>query len=66
MTTEQHLTAKELTRRALDHLPDDADVGEVIERILFLHVLQKRLARADSEPVYTQEEIEREIAEWHE
>ena len=37
MAKDQHLTAKELARRALDYLPDDADIGEVIQRILFLH-----------------------------
>lgn len=64
MTTDQHLTAKELTLQAIEHLPDDADIGEVIERILFLHILQKRLERADSEPTYSQEEVERQMAEW--
>ena len=60
------MTSKELVLEALKHLPDDADIGEVIERILFLHTLQRRIARADQEPTYTQEEIEREMAEWPE
>lgn len=64
MTIEHQMTAKELARRAIDHLPDDADVGEVIDRILFLHVLQRRLERAESEPTYSIEEVEREMAEW--
>ena len=60
------MTSKELALEALKGLPDDADIGEIIERILFLHTLQRRIERADSEPTFTQEEVERQMAEWRE
>jgi hypothetical protein len=60
------MTAKELALQAIKHLPDDADIGEVIDRILFLHTLQRRLERADTEPTYTHDEVKRMFAEWQE
>ncbi|MGH2586335.1 MAG: hypothetical protein ACRDJE_15585 [Dehalococcoidia bacterium] len=60
------MTTKQLVLKAIENLPDEADIDDVIERILFLHTLQERLDRADDEPTFTQEEIERQMAEWQE
>ncbi len=58
------MTTKQLVLKALEDLPDDADMDELIERLLFLHTLQRRLDLADSEPPFTQDEVERRMASW--
>lgn len=58
------MTTKQLVLKALEDLPDDADMDELIDRLLFLHALQRRLDNADTEPTFTQDEVERRMAAW--
>ena len=66
MTTTEHLTTKAIILKALETLADDAGLDDALEHIVFVHTLQRRLERIDDEPTYTLEEIEQEMAEWHE
>lgn len=58
------MTTRELVVRALDHLPDDATVDDVIEEIAFINLLNRRIQWADDGPSYTQAEVEQWMAEW--
>jgi hypothetical protein len=64
MTTTERMTTKQIILQALKHVPDDADLDDALEQIVFVHTLQRRLERIDDEPTYTQEEVERQMAEW--
>ena len=64
MTTEKQVSAKELTLAAIQSLPDDADLNEIIEEIIVFKTLQERLERVDSEPTYTLGEVEEMMARW--
>jgi len=64
MTTDRRVTAKELALSAIKSLPDDTDLDDIIDEIVVFHTLQERLDRADDEPTFTQEEVERQMAEW--
>ena len=66
MTTTKHLTTKEIILQALETLPEEADLDDALEHIVFVHTLQRRLERIDEEPTYTQEEVERQMREWRE
>jgi hypothetical protein len=58
------MTAKELVRQALDDLPDDATIDTVIERLYFLHKLQRSLAQADAGEKRPHDEVMRRAAQW--
>lgn len=64
VTTREKLTTKELVRRALDHLPDDVTMPEVIERLNYLHHIQLGLEDLDAGRIIPHEEIKRQIATW--
>jgi len=64
VTTEKQVSAKELALAAIQSLPDDADLNEIIEEIIVFKTLQERLERVDSEPTYTLGEVEEMMARW--
>jgi hypothetical protein len=45
-------------------LPDDATLDDAIDRLYFIKSLEIAHAQADAGDVVTQEEVEREMAEW--
>jgi hypothetical protein len=65
MATVERMTTRAIAFRAIEDLPDETELDELLHRIIFLHALQRRIERADDEPTFTQEEIERQMAEWH-
>ncbi|MGH2587167.1 MAG: hypothetical protein ACRDJE_19815 [Dehalococcoidia bacterium] len=64
MTTREKLTTKELVRRALDHLPDDVTMPDVIERLNYLHAIQLGLEDLDAGRTISHEEVKRQMAKW--
>lgn len=62
MTTQDHVTAKQLARRALDHLPDDVSMPDVIGRLQFLHEIQLGLDDIDAGRIVSQDEAKRRMA----
>ncbi len=53
--------AKQLLREALDQVPDDATVEDVMERLYFLAKVARGLDAADRGDVVPHDEIEREF-----
>ena len=64
MTTQERLTTKQIILQALETLPDQADLDDALEHIVFVHTLQRRLDRIDEGPTYTHEEVKLMMAEW--
>ena len=64
MTTRERLTTKELVRRALDHLPDDVTMPEVIERLDYLHNIQLGLEDLEAGRTIPHEEVKQQMAKW--
>jgi predicted transcriptional regulator len=53
--------AKQLLREAVEHVPDDATVEDVMERLYFLAKVARGLEAADRGDVVPHEEVEREF-----
>lgn len=64
MTTDKRLTTKELALKAIETLPDDATLDEIIEEVTVFTTVRERLDRIDSEPVHSHEDVKRRMAEW--
>ncbi len=58
------MTTKELVLKAIEDLPDDADIDEVVERLYFLHALEQSIREADAGELIPHEEVQRQVAEW--
>jgi hypothetical protein len=66
MTTTEQLTTRQIIAKALESLPEEADLDDALEHIVFVHTLLRRLERLDEQPTYTHEEVRRMMAEWRE
>jgi predicted transcriptional regulator len=53
--------AKQLLREAVEHVPDDASIEDVMDRLYFLAKVARGLEAADRGDVVPHEEIEREF-----
>jgi hypothetical protein len=47
-------------------LPEHANIDDAVERLLFIQSLERGIAAAEAGLVISQDEIEREMAEWPE
>ncbi len=64
MTTSEKATTKELVRRALDNLPDDVTMPDVIERLYYLYSIQLGLEDLDAGRTIPHEEVKRQMEKW--
>jgi len=53
--------AKQLLREAVEHVPDDASVEDVMERLYLLAKISRGLEAADRGELVAHEEVEREF-----
>lgn len=53
--------AKQLLREAVDHVPEDATIEDVMERLYFLAKVARGLDAADRGDVISHEDVEREF-----
>lgn len=57
------VSAKQLARRAVEELPDDASLEDVIERLLVLHKVERGLEQVrQGEGLQAQDEVEAHFA----
>lgn len=54
-------SAKELLREAVEHVPEDATIEDVMERLYFLAKVARGIDAADHCDVVPHEDIEREF-----
>jgi predicted transcriptional regulator len=64
MTTREKVTTKELVRRALDNLPDDVTMPEVIDRLYLLYDIQLGLEDIEAGRVVSHEAVKQHFAKW--
>lgn len=50
-------STKELLKQAVEELPDDVTVEEVMERLLFLAKIERGIAQADAGKTVSHEEV---------
>jgi len=58
------MNAKALIRNALDSLPDNVTMEQVIEHLFFLDKVQKGLDDSENGRVYTDDEVKQILKEW--
>ncbi len=58
------MAIKEQMIKAIQDLPDDASYEDAIERLYFLHKLERAIAAADAGETLTHEEAKRRMAKW--
>jgi len=55
---------KQQILKAIDDLPDDADVEDALDRLYLLYKVEKGLQQADRGELIGQEEVRQRMAEW--
>jgi predicted transcriptional regulator len=58
------MTTRELVLKALNGLPDDADIEDFLERLRFLRELEEAIREADAGETVPHEEIQQQLARW--
>jgi predicted transcriptional regulator len=58
------MTQKQLVLNAVNDLPDDAPLSEIVERIEFLAAVQKGLDQLDRGAGIPHDEVKRQLASW--
>jgi predicted transcriptional regulator len=56
--------AKQEVREVLDLLPDDCTLEDIEYALHVREEIREGLRSLENEPVYTQEEVEAELADW--
>ena len=58
------MTQKQLVLKAINDLPDDVPLSEIVERIEFLAAIQKGLDQLDQGAGIPHDEVKRQLASW--
>jgi len=58
------MTQKQLVLEAIEELPDNAPLNEIVERVEFLAAVQKGLDQLDRGEGVPHEEVKRQLAAW--
>lgn len=58
------MTAKESVLKSVQEMPDEASWEEIVEHLDILVAIQRADQDADAGRIYTQEEVQHEVASW--
>ena len=58
------MTQKQLVIQAINDLPDDTPMSEIVQRVEFLASIQKGLDQLDGGEGIPHEEVKRQLASW--
>ncbi|HXI84646.1 MAG TPA: hypothetical protein VNL17_11230 [Verrucomicrobiae bacterium] len=58
------MTQKQLVLNAINDLPDDAPLSDIVERVEFLAAVQKGLDQLDQGQGIPHDEVKRQLASW--
>jgi len=58
------MTQKQLALEAIEKMPDDVPLSEIVERVEFLAAIQKGLDQLDRGEGIPHDEIKRQLASW--
>jgi hypothetical protein len=48
----------------IDQFPDELSIDELIDRLVFIDKLEKRIEKSESGDVISEKEVEQEMKEW--
>lgn len=48
----------------IDQFPDELSIDELIDRLVFIDKLEKRIEKSESVDVISEKEVEQEMKEW--
>lgn len=48
----------------IDQFPDELSIDELIDRLVFIDKLEKRIEKSESGNVISEKEVEQEMKEW--
>jgi len=57
-------SAKQRAIKLIDTLADDVTLEDIMEELLFLEIIQERIATADEDEVVSHEEAKRRLSRW--
>jgi len=55
---------KEKLKKHIDDFPDEISIEEVIERLIFIEKLEKRLQESDKNETIDEDQLKNEIQQW--
>lgn len=59
------MISKEKLKEQIDKFPDEnISIDELIERLLFIDKLEKRIQASENDETISQEELDKEMKEW--
>ena len=58
------MQAKQQMLKAIEELPDDANIVDALERIYLLYKIDRRIKQADAGELISQEESRQRMAKW--
>ena len=58
------MDAKQQILKAIEELPDDANVEDALERLYLLYKIERGVRQADAGELITQEEARQRMAKW--
>ena len=58
------MQAKQQMLKAIEELPDDANIVDALERLNLLYIIDRRIKQADAGELISQEESRQRMAKW--
>lgn len=58
------METKQQILKAIQDLPDDAEVGDALDRLYLLYKVENGIRQADRGELLTQEEVRNRMAKW--
>tara|TARA_R110002124_G_scaffold287013_3_gene469696 strand:- start:4296 stop:4478 length:183 start_codon:yes stop_codon:yes gene_type:complete len=58
------MITKSKLKAHIDQFPDELSIDELIDRLVFIDKLEKRIKKSESEDVISEKDVEQEVQEW--
>lgn len=58
------MITKSTLKKHIESFPDEFTVDELIERIIFIEKLEKRIQKSDENDFISEEDLENEVNKW--
>lgn len=58
------MITKTALKKHIERFPEEFTVDELIERIIFIEKLEKRIQKSDDNDIMSEEDLEREMNQW--
>ncbi len=58
------MQAKQQMLKAIEELPDDANIEDALERLYLLYKIDRGIKQADADELISQEEARQRMAKW--